>query len=269
MFINNKLSLKSKVVESFVFEDKHYVILEETPFYPESGGQLCDLGTINHVEVVNVFYRNGFIWHEVCEPITGEAICLVDNKRRKRHCLLHTAQHLLSAVFEKYGVGSNSFYMRDDYFVIDVEDVYNREQLNCFEKEINSYILANLKVVTRTYDSLFDKEFEVGHFKDNTEIRLVIIEGLDKCLCGGTHVDSLKELQYLKITKHKVLKTKTRLEVYVGNAAYDHVNHFFDSYNKIINLVKVQEIDVYPLIERKLKQNKKLTKELKKLQKKS
>ncbi len=265
MFVYNTLNLTTKVINIEKQDDFYFVELENTPFYPESGGQLADKGYINDVTVLDVVKREKTILHKVASIVEGEVVCNVCEKTRYNHSLIHSAQHLLSAVFESDGIDTGSFYMRDDHFVIDLYTNIDRNTLDEYEKKINSYIIKGLKIFDRLYDEKLDSEIDVSYI-DSPNIRLVIIDGLEKNPCGGTHVNSTSEIKYMKIVKFKASKDSTRITVFPGNHGIDYVNKYFNNYCDIINLVRQPEEEVYNLLEKKLKENKKMSKEIKKFE---
>ncbi len=264
MFEYNKLKNIANVVDCYLENGFYYVKLDKTVFYPEGGGQLPDKGFINGVEVLDVQKLENGIYHKLLKPLEGRVECEVDQNVRFNHSLMHSAQHLLSGVFEQDNIGSGSFYMREDHFVIDIFRSLTREELDSYEMQINEKILAGLDIIERQYDDSKDKDLDVSDIKSD-KIRVIEIKDVDICACGGTHLSNTKDIKYLKIVKSKVVKDKTRITVFPGNFGIQYVNNYFNNYAKLITIVKQPEADVLEFVEKKLKENKKLAKELKKL----
>lgn len=128
-----KLEITSNVLKCYEHNNEIYVVLDNSPFYPEGGGQKCDLGKIGEATVLDVFKHDGEIVHKVDQKVVGEVLCSVDESIRLRHSLLHSAQHLLSAVFERGGYDTTSFAMKDDHFTIDITSKVSREVIDQYE----------------------------------------------------------------------------------------------------------------------------------------
>src|ERR1051325_7653830 len=105
-------------------EDSRTVYLDRTAFYPTSGGQTYDTGSIGGIAVVNVVDEDDKrIAHHLAAPFDGvPADCVIDWNRRFDHMQQHTGQHLLSAVFEElFALRTVSFHMGAESSTIDLE----------------------------------------------------------------------------------------------------------------------------------------------------
>lgn len=270
MFIYDKLELETVVEECYEHEGNIYVVLKDTVFYPEGGGQKCDVGMIDSFNVLSVFKRDGKIIHCVDEEVSGNVLCVVNKDVRYMHSKLHTAQHLLSAVFVNSGYETTSLSMKDNYYTIDIIGKVSREVLDENEKEINKLIRDKLEVITRSYDSNIDSELDISYLGvDERLVRVVIIDNLDKNICGGTHINNLSELQFLKIVSYKYSGEKTRIDVMIGEEAIDYVNNCFNEYCSIVKLINQVDVDAYSYIENKLKEHKKFKKQLSNIEKRN
>ena len=188
-----------------------YAVLDRTAFYPEGGGQPTDTGTLNRVRVTKVRKRDGEIRHYVETPVEGVVHGVLDWEGRYAHMRMHTAQHLLSAiVLDKYGAGTVGNQIHADYsrmdFALDGIDGGMREFLTAaFDKAVDEarevrIYLAGRDEVIASVDAERRKLFEmVPAFVK--EVRVVEVDGLDKCPCAGTHVANTKEIGHIRITK--------------------------------------------------------------------
>ena len=104
-------------------DDGRRIYLDRTAFYPSSGGQPCDKGSIDSVPVLDVIDEGERIAHVVASPVTaGEADCRVDWQRRFDHMQQHSGQHLLSAIFvERFGIATVSFHLGQESSTIDLD----------------------------------------------------------------------------------------------------------------------------------------------------
>lgn len=197
-------------------EQDGYIVLEQTLFYKQGGGQPGDRGKIswngNEAEVTEVKKRNGEIRHyidgELPEPgtkIHGE----IDWERRYKHMRMHTAQHVLSwVVLNMYDASTAGNQIHEEYSRIDFEPVnFSDRDVEKIEKAVNSLIQKDLEVKKR-FMSRDRAEEEVEEGRTNLDIipdsvdplRIVTIGDEDLCPCGGTHIDSLGEIGRISIT---------------------------------------------------------------------
>lgn len=208
-----------------VIESKdNYVILDKTGFYPESGGQPNDSGTLNNVKVLQVTKRDD-IKHvlEKNDFKQGDNVHgVIDWDKRYKHCRMHSAQHLLSAiVFDKYNAvtaGNQIGYDRSriDFFPFKAD----KEIVDYLTKEFNRLVDEGLeinirnikreemmKIISERKSVLFNKLPE-----NIEEVRVVEIKNFDRVPCAGTHVRNTKEIGYINIisTENKG-KDKTRI----------------------------------------------------------
>lgn len=268
MFIYDKMSNEADVIECYEHNDSIYAILSETVFYPEGGGQISDIGLIGDASVLSVFKYDNKIVHEIDQKVSGRVVCSVDEKYRYKNSRLHSAQHLLSAVFEANGYDTTSFSMKANSFTIDIVKKVSREEIDENENQINQLIRKQLPIKSRSYEPSIDSDVDVSGYEfDISDIRIVEIEGLEKNVCGGTHVSNTSEIEYLKVIGFKYSGEKTRIDVLIGDDAINYVNECFNEYNKIVKLINQNKLDSYTYIENKLKENKKLAKQVSKLEK--
>jgi alanyl-tRNA synthetase len=214
-----------------VVEDENgvYVILFESYFYPEGGGQPADKGTINEKEVLRVFVQDNEIYHEIGSfsglTINMPVNCIIDKETRDDHSIQHTAQHLLSAVLmDKYEISTLSFHLGESYSTIDTDKPLDEETLKEIEREINAFVTLDLPVSTYYRD-----KWNIGNIplRKETElesnIRIVQIGTMDYSACGGTHVKSLKELQLFKLTDAEKYREGMRIYYKAGNRALNYI----------------------------------------------
>jgi Ser-tRNA(Ala) deacylase AlaX len=189
------------------------VVLDQTLFYPVGGGQDSDQGTLtapgkSPVKVADVRRMSGKIVHRLAKGgnaafqvgmhLAGE----IDWPRRHINMRLHTAQHLLSAMaYKRYGLRTLKAAMSGRKGHLDLEGALPEdEDIEVMEAEANNNyftkpVPVDIKFVTRA-------EFEAIPGRSNakvlppgvTNVRLIIIEGIDRCACGGTHVRSTEEV---------------------------------------------------------------------------
>ena len=238
--------IESNIIFSKEENNKVYTLVEATPFYPTGGGQEKDKGTINGIDVEDVFKdKHGNIWHTTSSSIPGSvAILSVDKKIRldkERH---HSATHLLGKALRK--VFGSSLVQLGSYndehklrFDFPADNKPSLKQIKKVEKLVNSYISANY---SRKYiETTFDEAKKLGAISlDNEEyaekVRVVDL-GVSKEFCGGTHVFSTGLIENFKITK---LETKGsgiyRIEAIASNKLVD--KYLFEEKEKLSQELK-------------------------------
>ncbi len=195
------------------------VIISETIFYPEGGGQPSDTGTLDSPKgtatVTHVIKQGNRILHflEGPMPAVGDEVFLrLDWDRRYAYMRMHTAQHILSRiVFDQFGAQTAGNQIREKYSHIDFAPAtFKSSDLPRIEEAVNAIIQKNLPVVIEiiSREELADR---MGPDRSDLtklpisikHVRLVCVEGYDAYPCAGTHVKLTGELGNLKITKRK------------------------------------------------------------------
>ena len=206
--------------------NEKFVVLEESAFYPNSGGQPNDTGKLNDYNVVYVGKFKGEVSHEVdkegLQP--GDKVkCVVDWERRYKLMRYHTAAHILANVINKNTgalITGNQLSLEKARIDFCVED-YNSEKLQEYVKEANEIVDkgldVKLSIVSREEAiSSMGEQFSMlakGLPESVKEIRVVEIESFAKEACGGTHVANTKEVGHLTFMKSQN-KGKNNRRVY-------------------------------------------------------
>lgn len=202
-----------------LYIEDNKVIFDKTCFYPEGGGQVCDLGIIEcdgkKYQVVDVQKHGKHIVHylkdasdlKVGDRITGK----IDKMRRRALMRHHTATHIIVACARKlFGkhIWQSGAYKNFDYARIDLTHYrhINRNERITLEKQVNEIIEKNLPVNVRFMErNEAEKKYGMNLYQGGApvggKIRVVEIEGVDAQACGGTHCSSTGEVGFLKIIK--------------------------------------------------------------------
>lgn len=208
-------------------DDGRRVYLDRTAFYPTSGGQPFDAGTLRGAKVIDVIDEEERIGHIVDTPLSaaqGETPVSeaqvegrIDWERRFDHMQQHTGQHLLSAVLEElFAIPTLSFHMGADVSTIEVGAAaldtgrIERAEERCAE------IVSEARPVVITFDEASE---DLGLRKASQRsgtLRVVSITGIDRSACGGTHVRSTAEIGPVFIRKLDKIRGNVRLEFVCG-----------------------------------------------------
>jgi len=200
------------------------VYLDRTAFYPTSGGQPHDLGTLNGVAVVDVVDEDERIAHHLAAPLRAVSVMgQIDWRRRFDHMQQHTGQHLLSAVLaEQFGIATVSFHLGDEAATIDLDCA--ELDVAAVERAANAEIWAD-RVVTVGIE-----ENPAGLRKASEReglLRVVTIAGLDRSACGGTHLSSTGQIGLVLLRRTEKIRQSLRLEFLCGGRAVDRARADF------------------------------------------
>jgi alanyl-tRNA synthetase len=202
-------------------EDGRRVYLDRTAFYPTSGGQPFDVGSLGGVAVREVIDEEDRIAHVLEAPLAASEVSgTIDWDRRYDHMQQHTGQHLLSAVLEElYKIRTVSFHLGAESSTIDVEAAsltppqIERAEERCAE------VVAEARPVQITFeDASGTLELRKASNRTGT-LRIVNIENLDRSACGGTHVRTVAEIGMVLTGKSEKIRGITRLEFVCGRRA--------------------------------------------------
>jgi alanyl-tRNA synthetase len=197
------------------------VYLDRTAFYPTSGGQPNDTGTLNGIRVLDVVDEDERIVHVLESPAApGPATCRIDWPRRFDHMQQHTGQHVLSAVLVAlYGYRTVGFHLGADVSTIDITaPALEAAELNAVIERANGVVFENRPVTI----GFAENSPELGLRKASERegvLRIVSVEGLDRSACGGTHVRATGEIGSIAIRKLEKAHGSVRIEFLCGMRA--------------------------------------------------
>ena len=197
------------------------VYLDRTAFYPTSGGQPFDLGTLGGIAVREVVDEEDRIAHLLDSPlVAAEVQGVIDWERRYDHMQQHTGQHLLSAVLEELlKIRTVSFHLGTQVSTIDVDaPSITPEQLERVEERC-AEVIAQARPVQITFEDA-SATLELRKASERTgTLRIVSIDKLDRSACGGTHLKTTSEIGLILTGKSEKIRGTTRLEFVCGNRA--------------------------------------------------
>lgn len=236
---DSEISEASVQVLSSERDDKgFYVILDQTCFYPEGGGQPADTGEIGPAKVMDVQTVDGKIRHYTNIQLPQESFfAQVDWPKRWDHMQQHAGQHLLSALLEDmYGFKTQSFHLGQERVSIDLHsDAATKEQLKDVEKMANQLISQRLEISTRW---VTDNEADLLKLRKPPavagDIRLVEIDGIDLNACGGTHPKNTADIGILKIISTEKAKGGLRVYFLCGTRALEYFSLLMETTDRLV-----------------------------------
>ncbi len=265
-------------------KEVYEVVLDRTPFYAESGGQVGDKGILisphETLHVLDTKNEHNLIIHVVKEqPQHPESVFLakVDEKKRLLTMNNHSATHLMQAALRKV-LGTQAeqkgSYVDDQHLRFDFSyfGKMTDEQIREVENLVNDKIRENVKAIVKT-DVPIDDAIKMGAMalfgeKYGEKVRVVIYDPEYSVeLCGGTHVPQTGQIGLFKITSESAIAAGVRrLEATTGRKAEEFVNKQTDTLKALKEMLKKQP-DVVHAVQNLIEQNKKLQKEVETLQK--
>lgn len=223
------MKLNAKILENKFKNNKFYVKLNRTIFYPNmSGGQLGDKGSIDGIEVLDVYEKNDAIIHVLNDLPKNEIVELRINwDIRFKNMQQHTGQHIVSNAFSKLlDFETISFHMTKDFNYIDIKaNFLNQNVIDKIESYSNRIVFSNFEIYCYIIDDKTISKIPLrGTTKKETDIRIVEINNLDFCACGGTHHRRTGEVGLIKLINWYKIKDNYRVEFVCGVKALEDYN---------------------------------------------
>lgn len=275
-----KTEYTAKVIATVEADEFIDIILDKTPFYAESGGQIGDTGVIENnnfkAEVLNTFKVNKLFVHR-SQVINGEikvgdeVNAKIDEKRRNNITIHHSNAHLLQAALIKVlgnevkQAGSQVEEGRTR-FDFSFNRGLTQDEVLKVENIINSWIASDYKQQTTVMNieeakkagatALFGEKYDEN-------VRVVKVGDISSELCGGTHIDSTSQIRLTKITSESAVAAGTRrIEAVCGDKAFEYLNEKATELDKIAQKFKIPSNEVITRIDKLLEENKTMQNEL-------
>ena len=250
---NNYMSeFNAKVIECTIENDVR-VVLNDTAFYPEGGGQNADKGTLNEFSVIDVKEIDGKIYHIIEKQegmdykkifsINSEVIGKIDFENRFANMQNHTAEHIVSGIIcKKYNAQNVGFHMGKDFVTMDFNVNLSKKEIEEIEKEANEAIYKNIEIKEKIYTK---EQAEKIYYRSKKslsgEIRIIEIPGVDICACCGIHVKRTGEIGILKLFSVEKYKTGCRIYMLTGQRAIDKFNNLENIINKLTTILSSKD----------------------------
>ena len=223
-----KKEFTAKVLECRQGKKGYEVILDQTAFYPEGGGQPGDTGSLGEAAVTDVHEKNGELIHctdRALEPGT-EVQGQIHGARRYDLMQQHSGEHIVSGlVHEAFGYDNVGFHMGSDVITIDFSGMLDEAQMAEIEAKANQIIWENQEVEIFYPSEEELKELEYRSKKELSGwVRIVRFPGADTCACCGTHVTRTGEIGMVKLLSVVKFREGVRMEMISGRRVLDYLN---------------------------------------------
>jgi len=220
------------------------VTLDATAFYPEGGGQACDLGTLGDANVLDVQEQGEQIVHLCDKPLSGTVTGKINWERRFDLMQQHSGEHILSGlIHKKFGYHNVGFHIGAEVMEVDFDGPISWEALLELEAKANEAIWKNLPIQcsfpapevlpTIAYRSKKALDWPV---------RIVQVPGYDTCACCGVHVAHTGQVGIIKVLSCVKFHQGVRIEMLCGNRAYRYLGQVFEQ-NRLVS----QQFSAKPL----------------------
>lgn len=228
------------------------IVLTQTAFYPEGGGQPWDEGTLlcatvaNEVKVVQVQKKDGVIVHGCTDaiPVGTTVTGTIDWSRRFDLMQQHSGEHIVSGIAHRlFGCENVGFHMGKDKITIDFDVVLEEQQIATIEQRANQYIWENhpVEISYPTAEQL--EKLAYRSKKELTgEVRIVTFPEADCCACCGTHVMSSGQVGFVKLLSCQKFREGVRIELVCGQRALSYLSKVYEQ-----NIMISRQLSAKPL----------------------
>ncbi len=231
-------SFCAKVTSCTAVEKGYAVTLDATAFYPEGGGQACDIGTLGDVRVLDVQETGEEIIH-LCDgplPVGAAVTGRIDYDRRFDLMQQHTGEHIISGIiYRRFGYQNTGFHVGADVLTVDFDGMIPQDALSEIEEEANRVVYRNLQL--RCWYP--DREALPGVFYRTKRalpwpVRIVQIPEVDSCACCGIHTAYTGEVGLIKLFSCVKFHQGARIEMACGERARKLLNAIYEQ-NRLVS----------------------------------
>lgn len=244
------------------------IILRETAFFPEGGGQTSDKGMLGDCEIYDVQEKDGIIYHYTKTPHSYKVGDVVEGRidfdKRFSDMQQHSGEHIVSGLVNKtFGYDNVGFHLGHDVVTLDFNGLFTKDDLTELERKANETVTANKKI-TVTFPSPDELESIAYRSKKEIdgEVRIVEIEDTDICACCAPHVRLTGEIGLIKIVGADKHRGGTRMSILCGQRAMEDYRIKQEQNHGVSVALKVKEYETADGVDRLLKKKAELEYEI-------
>ena len=247
---------RANIIETKETENGYEIILDQTAFFPEGGGQTADTGYIGNARVLDVQIKNDEIIHFV-DHLPEEIVvdCKLDADERFRKMQNHLGEHLLcGAIHKLYGYENVGFHLGADYMTFDISGPMTPEQIREAEVLANRAVAENATVRCYYPEDISSLEYRAKSEKleSVSEIRIVEVEGFDRCACCAPHLDEAGKVGLIKIVDAVKYKGGMRFWALCGFDALADYESRLTEIRKVSALLSAKPTEIASAVQAKL-----------------
>lgn len=244
---SHRTECTGKVLACEEKKDHYEIVLDQTVFFPEGGGQYADTGMLGKAKVLDVHEKQGVIYHwcdrevEVGSTVVGQ----IQWEERFEKMQQHSGEHIVSGlVHEKFGYNNVGFHLGGDYCTMDFDGPITKDELKEIERLANEAVYQNLKIQV-SYPS--KEELENMEYRSKIEIdgqvRIVTIPKYDVCACCAPHVKYTGEIGMIKLVNRINYKGGERITMLCGRRALRDYDAKDENVKEISALLCAKELE--------------------------
>ncbi len=244
----------ARVISCEKMKKGYAIVLDQTAFFPEGGGQYGDLGFLDSVRVIDTQEKGDLVYHytkEALEPgkeVTGRLDWQVRFDRMQQH----SGEHIISGiVHRRFGYDNVGFHLADDYCTMDFNGPITTEALKEIEEEANRIVFANLdiNILYPSKEELKNLEYR-SKIEIEGQVRIVEIPGVDICACCAPHTATTGEIGLIKLIRMDNYKGGERIYMLSGMRALKDYQIKAGSVKSISASLCVKEDEVAGAVEK-------------------
>ena len=234
------------------------VVLDQTAFYPEGGGQPADHGVLKaagrEIPVTDVHEKDGRVVHTCAAPVEAGTVVtgLLDWNRRFDHMQQHSGEHIISGILCRlYHCDNVGFHLGAESVTID----YNAEI--SWEQALEAERLANEAVWADRETEIFypsPEELAALEYRSKKEltgqVRIVEFPEADRCACCGTHVERAGQAGLVKVLSCQKFREGVRMEILCGGRALRYLSGVYDQARAVGQRLSVKPLETARAVER-------------------
>ena len=242
------------------------VVLDQTLFFPEEGGQSPDKGVINDIQVTDVQINNEIITHylESAIPAGSKVMGRIDWAHRFNNMQQHSGEHVFSGiVHKKFGYDNVGFHLSDQVVTMDFNGVLTAEQVAEIEWEVNQAIAQNVEIVISypSKDELASIKYR-SKIDIEGQVRIVTVTGYDVCACCAPHVRRTGEIGCLKVMSLQNYKGGVRISILCGLRALEAFREKFSIVSDLTAFLTTGQENLVTTVQKLKASNQSLSSEL-------
>lgn len=251
---SHKQEFEATVIKQLNVNGAYHILLDQTIFFPEGGGQSSDTGSLNDIPVTYVYEKEECIYHVAASPIEpGTKVRgTIDYEERFSKMQQHSGEHIVSGLIHKhFGLDNVGFHLGKDYVTMDFNGELTTENLRFIELLANQAVVKNIKIL-----ELYPKKEELASIEYRSKIeiegqvRIVEIPGYDRCACCAPHVTYTGEIGLIKLIASEKYKGGTRVSMLCGFRALSDYNRKEESVNKVSVLLSAKSDEITEAVTR-------------------
>ena len=253
-----------------LYSDKDYIYIEtdRTAFFPEGGGQTCDKGSFNGINVENIQIISGKIVHfvknseENAEKIKIGTVLKgkIHMKKRFSDMQQHSGEHIFSGIVNSlYGYNNVGFHLGSEIVTLDFDGELAEDDICKVENLVNEAIWKNLEIrILLPSDDELKKIKYRSKIEIEGQVRIVEIPGVDVCACCAPHVKFTGEIGIVRVVNFERYKGGTRVSILCGERALLDLRHKLKQNRLVSNLTSSKQDETAAAVERLKNENEKL-----------